>query len=322
MRTSVAMTVVDRAAWLAERRRGVGASDVAGILGRSPWASPWSVWVDKVGLAPLDDDDPAPPLLLGRDLEPIIARWFHRVTELHVHGEQTVIRHPDDERWFATVDGFVLEPGTDDVGQALGVFEAKYTADRRWEQVPEHYALQAQWALYCSGLDQVWLAAMHLPFGRPEFEVYEIARDERLIAEVALAVEHWWNTYVEGATPPPADGHRATTSALAAAWLDPVSVPAVDVAPLAHVVSELAELRSTKRQLEADIERDENIIKAALGSHTEGVIDGQVVVSWRQQSRTLVDQHAVRRDHGDAYDVHGTHRVLRLHRPPKPRRSA
>ena len=53
--------MTDRAEWLAWRRSGIGASDVAGILGISPWASPFTVWADKLGLLPdedLDDDDP------------------------------------------------------------------------------------------------------------------------------------------------------------------------------------------------------------------------------------------------------------------------
>lgn len=41
------MTDDDRAEWLEWRRNGIGATDVAGILGVSPWASPWSVWADK-----------------------------------------------------------------------------------------------------------------------------------------------------------------------------------------------------------------------------------------------------------------------------------
>ena len=297
------MTVVDRAAWLAERRRGVGASDVAGILGRSPWASPWSVWVDKVGLAPLDADDATPSMQFGTDLEPVIGRWFHRATGLHVHGEQTVIHHQSGRPWFATVDGFVFDDETGQIGDALGVFEAKYTADSPWPSVPDHYHLQAQWALYCSGLDAVWLAAMHLPFGRPDFRVYEIERDEELIDEISTAVDEWWTTYVEGQVPPPADGHRATTSALAAAWIDPFKVPAVDLTPLQSTIAELAMLKDAERQLTGDIKRDENAIKAALGMFTEGIVDGQLVVSWRQQTRA-------------AYEVaESTFRVLRLHQP-------
>ena len=38
----------ERAEWLQWRRGGLGGSDIAGVLGLSPWSSPWSVWADKV----------------------------------------------------------------------------------------------------------------------------------------------------------------------------------------------------------------------------------------------------------------------------------
>lgn len=313
------MTVADRATWLQERRNGVGASDVAGILGRSPWASPWSVWVDKVGLAPLDDDEPAPHLQFGSDLEPVIVDWFERETALHVRDvrPQRVIHHRHDERWFATVDGLVHESGTDDPEMALGVFEAKYTADPPWAEVPEHYALQAQWALYCSGLDQVWLAAMHLPYGRPKFRVYEIARDELLIRDVAGEIETWWEQHVVAGRPPLADGHPATVKAMAALgaarslWVDLSGPPFVDVADLTDVLDELAALKEAAKQVARDIARDEALIKARFieTGRTEGVVDGQVVVSWREQTRAA---HEV---------AESTYPVLRFH-TPKTRRSA
>ena len=36
-----------REQWLADRKKAIGASDVAAILGVSPWASGWDVWADK-----------------------------------------------------------------------------------------------------------------------------------------------------------------------------------------------------------------------------------------------------------------------------------
>ena len=47
---------MERTDWLAWRRKGIGASDIAGILGISPWASPWSVWADWI-LSTFDDVD-------------------------------------------------------------------------------------------------------------------------------------------------------------------------------------------------------------------------------------------------------------------------
>ena len=311
------MNVVDRARleWLEARRAGVGASDVAGILGVSPWASPWSVWADKVGLAPLDDDDPSDVMNLGRDLEPVIARWFGDRTGLYVVGMQSMVWHPTAP-WFATVDGFVNESPVSSVHAMLGVFESKYTGDPVWDEVPQHYVLQCQWAMHCTGFDRAWLAAMHLPFGRPDFHVYELTRDDLALEQIVAAVSTFWNDHVVTGRPPDPDGHPATTSALAVAWLNPAKEPAVDLTPLADRIADLDALKASAKHIAADIAHVENEIKAALGMHSEGWVDGELAVSWREQrNRPGVDADRVRTEYGDMYDkpAPNPYRVLRLH---------
>lgn len=300
-----------RLAWLERRRRGIGGTDVAAIMGCSPWASPWSVWAEKVGLADLEDD-PTAEMRFGRDLEPIIAAWFTRETGLCLAGEQMMITHAS-RPFFATVDGLVVEAEASSVGDALGVFESKYTSDGRWAEIPEHYRLQVQWAMYCAGLDRAWLVVLHLRWGRPDFQIYPVERDEELLASVVPAVQRFWDAHVVTGRPPSPDGHPATTAALSAAWAAPVGDPAVDVAPLAALVEELAEFRAARARLEADIKAHENALRLALGNHTEGHIDGRLAVSWRPQPRTDIDRKRLREDHGDAYDRVSTIRVLRLH---------
>jgi putative phage-type endonuclease len=312
-----------RADWLTWRRGGIGASDIAAITNASPWGSRWSVWVDKVGLAPLDDDDPSDVMQLGLDLEPVIVAWFERRHRgLHVMARQYRATHPEHDWALATLDGLIVEEGSDDLDSAVAVFESKYDAGSRWDEIPDHYRLQVQWQLAVTGLDAAFLAVMHMAFGRPRFEVYEVARDQAMIDRLLAEGERFWMDHVVAGVPPLADGHPATSAALAGAWTTPEHIPAVDVRSMSHVVDELRALRATRKQLEADIERDENLLKAALGNLTEGCIEGQVVVSWRAQPRTDIDRDALRADHGDKYDRHGTVRVLRLHTPRAIRRTA
>ena len=42
----------DREKWLNARRSGLGASEVAAVLGLSPWSTPYKVWRDKVSSEP------------------------------------------------------------------------------------------------------------------------------------------------------------------------------------------------------------------------------------------------------------------------------
>lgn len=309
----------DRQAWLERRLGGVGASDVAGVMGRSPWASPYSIWAEKIGLVEPEAEPETAAMRFGRDLEPVIASWFHDATGLFVAGEQMMIWRPGTP-WFATVDGFVFDGppveaaphDTDRHGVALGVYEAKFTADpaSAWaEALPEQYELQAQWAMFCAGLDHAWLAAFHLAFGRPVLVVHELERDPPLIEEAVAAVERFWG-YVQRREPPPADGHRATGRALQAVH------PAHDDDGVELDPEELAEvraLREARARITDAIEERENGIREALGDHAYGRVGGRLVASWKAQTSHRIDTKAVRRDHGTAYDRASTTRVLRYH---------
>lgn len=320
----------DRVAWLAERRRGLGASDIAAILGVSPWASPWSVWVDKTGLY-VDEDEPADHLQFGLDLEPTIASWFERRRPgLFVTSRQRLVAHPEIPWALATLDGLVVDGGDAcwleyRLDDALAVFESKYSADARWDEVPEHYRIQCLWQLLVTGLDVAYLAVMHLAFGRPRFEVYEVARDQAAIDRMLVAAERFWMGHVVAGIPPATDSHPATTSALARYWTDPVALPIVDLSPHFDDVERFAKLRTERSEHEGKVRRlteqlvpIENRLRAALEDHSEGCIDGQVVVSWRQQDRHGLDTAALRADHPDLAEKYvrvTQQRVLRLHLP-------
>ena len=62
---------MSRTEFLEKRRSGIGASDVAPIMGLSPWKSALSVYLDKV--EPLADEPLSPPLEWGIRKEPVIA---------------------------------------------------------------------------------------------------------------------------------------------------------------------------------------------------------------------------------------------------------
>ena len=280
--------VHDRAAWLEWRRQGVGASDVAGILGRSDWASPWSTWAGKVGLIPLQLDEKDEPsyLRFGRDVEPVIRKWFTEDTGLHVVGVQTIVRRPGTV-FFATLDGLVAEANGLGMVETLGIFEAKWTGDAPWETLPERYWLQAQWGMFCADLRHAWVAAIFAPFGRPgPVRIWEVERDDDALDDIVAQVATFWVDHVETGEPPPVDGSNATSRAIEAAYpADRAFGPVLDLEDERETVEDLALLKAQEKELKASIKLLENRLKAALKDFTEGHLDGRLVASWRPQTR-------------------------------------
>ncbi|MFE2407019.1 YqaJ viral recombinase family protein [Kitasatospora sp. NPDC059408] len=65
----------DRGAWLAARRRGIGSSDIAAMLGLSKYGNELSVYYDKRGELPLESDDSEPAYWGRVDEEGVARRW-------------------------------------------------------------------------------------------------------------------------------------------------------------------------------------------------------------------------------------------------------
>lgn len=307
--------------WYEWRRNGIGASEIAGIMGQSPWSSPWSIWAHKVGLLKDTNDGGTDSMQFGTDLEPVIAAWFTRETGLYVAGEQTWGVEPDLKWARATLDGFVSESGNGT--EPVGVFEAKYDGDSPWETVPAHYVMQVQWQMFVTGLPHAWLACMHLPFGRPAFQVYEVERDDSLISEMRTAGERFWKQHVVTGDPPATDGHQATTAALRDVYGDAgdardVRTVTVDTEAAVNI---LRVLKAQAKDVKTEIAELENAVKAELADCTEGVDgDGQLIVSWRPQTANRLDTKRLRADHAelaDGYMTESTSRVLRLPKPKK-----
>jgi putative phage-type endonuclease len=328
--------VTERDDWLAWRRKGIGASDVAGILGISPWASPYSVWVDKtVG----GDDSDSEAMEAGRMLEPAIGPWFEQRTGLYVAAQQERCTHPM-ERWArATLDGTVYdhrhvspvivkawdvveyEACCADV--PLGGLEIKTTSDapKKWDDaIPTMYQAQAQFQMWVTGMERTWFAVLHANWGL-RLRLYELPRDDEDIATIVARCERFWFDHVVAGQPPAVDGHDATTEALRRVEVEPSAGLIVDDV----VRRTVADLRTVREQIKVleDVEATyANELRSALGEHHVGYVDAggrlQPVVSWKPQDARRIDTTALRARLprvAERFTNTTTSRVLRLHTP-------
>lgn len=312
--TALIYTQDERREWLLRRRRGIGASDVASVVGLAPpqWGSRWSLWAEKVGLLPLDESD-NDAAKFGRYAERMVEPWFRDETGLTVVAEQAEVEHPDDPIALATLDGLVFDAPVADwsttsgqikgyrmvdgftpvdvelVGtnyykvEPLGVLEIK--APRPFETwadgVPPHYQCQGQWQCYVTGLPRVWFAVLRWP----RLEIVEVERDQDDIDFLVAEVHRFWGDHVLTGEPPAVDGSQATLDALAAAYPTHTPGSAVDVSDLSDVIGLWQAAKADVRDAEERVNEWAAHIKAALGENEEGLIDGQRVVSWRQSDR-------------------------------------
>ena len=69
---------MNREEFLARRKAGLGGSDIAAIVGISPWSTPRDIYLDKKGLAAPEQETDA--MYWGTTLEDIVAREYSKRT--------------------------------------------------------------------------------------------------------------------------------------------------------------------------------------------------------------------------------------------------
>ena len=180
------MNAPDRAAWLAQRRNGIGASDIAAVLGISPWKTPLQLYLDKRGELPPQED--APQLRRGRMLEPLVLDFYADETGHQVTRQQECV--VGAEPWMmATLDGFDAIDNAPVEAKTVNAFSAQEFGEHGSDEVPLHYSAQVHWQMMLTDASTGYLAAL---IGSDDFRIFTIQRDRDLeLLLIARATEFW-----------------------------------------------------------------------------------------------------------------------------------
>lgn len=292
--------------WHDWRRGGIGGSDIAGLLLPGKWSSPWKVWAEKTGLiAPTESTQRQ---RIGQRMEAVLAAEFEDARPgLAVVGEQTWCEHPE-HRWArCTVDGFVAERFEDGTNEPpFATVQFKTDARYGWpDGPPPNYRAQCIWEMGVTDMTHSFLAVM---FGGFRFEVFDIAWDDDAQADWDLMLktaDAFWHQHVLTGTPPPVDASDATADALAAVYPDHTPGEVADLAGMADLLVERADLKEAAKATKERLAAIDNAIKERLGDAEVGAIDGVPLVTYRTQTRAA---HQV---------AESTFRVLRNAPAPK-----
>jgi putative phage-type endonuclease len=172
--------------WHAARLRGVGASEIAAVVGLSPWESAWSLWHRKAGLVgPAAETD---LMLAGNDFEPAIAdRYALR------HPEETVTRTGS---WRSTARPWQLA-NPDRLIDGHTPLEVKFSpfgdgwGEDGTDEIPIYYRCQVLWQMDVLDVDHGVLFA----WVSGTYREYRLKRDGDAVDDIALlraAAETFW----------------------------------------------------------------------------------------------------------------------------------
>ncbi len=199
-----------RDGWLEQRRRGVGGSDVAAIMGLSRYKGPYALWAEKSGLAEPDDLSGNQAVEWGNILEPVVAQHYKEAhPDRLVRDERSTLVAKTRPWAQANIDRWVRDgDGT------WGVLEIKTVGLRRaadWDDgVPLYYLTQVTHYMSVTGSPFADVAVL---VGGQEYREYRVVRDEDDVRAVDEAVDAFWERVRRG-EPPDDDAMRGSTGAL------------------------------------------------------------------------------------------------------------
>ncbi len=307
----------DNPAWHEARRAGVSASEIAAVLGISPWESAFSLYWRKVNGWEVEGNE---EMSTGRYCEPAIADWAadaidpnenlvlapaglyastERPWQLATPDRLVHMACPDCEGAGTYTSGRLVFECPDCQGKGgplLAVLDCKWTA--RWDgwgdegsdDIPVYYRAQLLWQCDTLGVDD-WFLPMLGPGG---FRLYRGRRDDADLAVMRAEGETFARRLAD-LDPPDIDSHTATLGTLKRLHPD---VEDVDVEIPAAVAAEYDTARAAADEADARKKLAEARIREALGKGRRAVLaSGEKVATRSVYTQRRVDVEALRADH-------------------------
>ncbi len=296
---------MDRNAWLAERKKGIACSELAAILGVSPWQSEVDVWANKRNLAPDAPDNII--FKTGRELEPLVAREYAEMEKVElIEGE--LMRHATAPL-LGTPDRLIKGMSR---GLEIKTVQSPYALDKWGEpgtdQVPLFYATQVAGYMAITGFDSWDIAAL---FVGSEIRIYRVQRDLELEAEILRRVSDWWTRYIVNDNEPAIDGSAACSNYLSQKY-QRNTLPLIGANEEAEeLLRSLFAIREQVKSDEAIQTEYENRLKAIIGE-AEGIQGVCGKATWRlTKESTKVEWEAVARALSAPADLIAQHTIVK-----------
>jgi len=282
-------------AWLQWRKTGITASEIAAILGVSPYKTPWAVWAEKTGLILPEDLSKNPLVAAGVAQEDAARQAFEQAHDdllLPVCVEST--KYP------------FLKASLDGLSQNNEPVELKVPSEFTWDKVnadgesSEAYRLyfpQVQHQMLVTGASRGWLVF----YRDGELREFCIEEDWFIQNTIVNAASAFWQSIVDGKEPlkdperdlfNPNDEQRAQWEPAAEGWLE--------------CNARLKTLEQEVKEVKAEQTRQLGIMKSLMGHFMHAEAAGLKVT--RFPVRGTVDYERLMADKGISPDEIETYR--------------
>lgn len=318
-----------------DRSRFLGGSDIAAVIGLSPWATPVELWLQKTGRKPKEQPTREKQRMYerGHKLEPFIRDMV--ITKLEDMGCQVELlacngRYPDREHPFLSceIDFELRITGEVEIGGRLFTFDREEInadaksvsgfARKKWgmdsnEDVPIEYAAQFMHGLGITGRRVCLVAALR---SFDDVDIYWTVADDETIAAMRQKAVLFWNECVLADKAP--DPYTFSDIKL----LFPTdNGQAREATPeIAGKVAQLQQIKSRIKEWENAEEALTFEIGEFISPHASLTHEGRELCTFKAQGDTRIDVERMKEEAAGIYRQFcrtKTIRVLRLKKPKK-----
>lgn len=184
---------MNREQFLLDRKLGIGGSDVAAIMGLSPWATALDIFRDKTN-PELALDEPNEDMQRGIRVEKYILQEYSERSEVQLDTNVATIIDPQYPFMRAKIDARQLDGNV--------IIEAKSTKAplSSWEKgIPEYYKTQVAYYAILTNAERVDVPVL---FSGWTYACFTYWRDEEFEVEIKTSVINFWQNHIVKNIPP------------------------------------------------------------------------------------------------------------------------
>lgn len=297
-----------------DRSKFIGGSDLAAILGVSPWKTPYELWLSKTGRAPLEEVSEAQQKRFdrGHRLEPVVLDML--IDRLIEEGHEVELlrrneRYVDAQHPFLAceIDFELMLDGEHINGDCKTVhpFAAKKWGEEGTDEVPIEYAAQFMHGLGITGRRRCIVATL---VGMDDLLIYFVDRDDETIEAIRERAVQFWNECVVADEPPDPidfDDCKAIYSKSNGGTIEATS----------EIRDAVFSLNETKHKLKVLKEQEEELsfrVTDFMRPNAILTFGGNVIATWKNQDDTRVDQKLLKEDAPDIYEKYSRTKEIRV----------
>lgn len=281
-----------------DRSKFLGGSDIAAVLGISPWRTPLDLWQDKS--KPRAEGERKKVFSRGIRWESVVAEMLVERLEADGHSVEIIgtnNRYKDQEHPFmaAEIDFEIKLDGSDEITnvelKTVHPFKMKEWGESDTDHMPVHYTAQVMWGLGVTKRKSGILAAL---FGADELRAYPVERDEETVVALRQQGVNFWQNHVLTGIPP----EPITIEDTDKLFRDEANVALSADPDISEWLMRMRFIRAEIKARESEADALEFQIRKAMGANTQIVLpNGKTACEWKSRSGSYLDETALKEAH-------------------------